>query len=63
MIKGEIEEIGEGVREVQQKMKEFSLDSNVPAVYLLGNTGSGKSTLTNYILGANLKVKKKGMKW
>ena len=33
-------------------MNQFSLDPNVCSTYLLGLTGSGKSTLINYLMGA-----------
>ena len=39
-------------------MKKFIVDPNAITTYLLGLTGSGKSTLTNYMMGANLSWKK-----
>ena len=44
--------------------KKLVLNPNIPMIYLLGLTGGGKSTLTNYLLGANLKGKQnKNKKW
>lgn len=57
----DIEDIGDleqKMMEIKEKLKGFILDSQAITAYLLGLTGSGKSTLTNYILGANLTFKK-----
>ena len=42
---------------VQRKMKGFTLNNRNTTVYLLGLTGSGKSTVVNYLLGAKDKLK------
>ena len=44
----------EGIKEVQAKMGPLELNSDAPTTHFLGPTGSGKSTLINYILGADL---------
>ena len=62
----QIDDIGnleERMLEIQQKMKGFNLNVHNTTTYLLGLTGSGKSTLTNYILGANLTYKKTMGEW
>jgi ribosome biogenesis GTPase A len=48
---------------LKAKLKSFSLEKNKITTYLLGITGVGKSTFTNYMLGANLTFKKKGVKY
>lgn len=62
----QIDDIGnleERMLEIQEKMKGFNLNAHIATTYLLGLTGSGKSTLTNYLLGANLSFKKTKGKW
>ena len=57
----DIEDIGdidEKIKEINEKLKGFMVDPNTVTTYLLGLTGSGKSTLTNYMMGANLNWKK-----
>ena len=45
------------IEDVHKKMEKFTVDNNNVAIYMLGLTGSGKSTTINYLLGA------KGLKW
>ena len=57
----DIEDIGsidQKIKEINEKLKKFIVVPNAITTYLLGLTGSGKSTLTNYIMGANLSWKK-----
>ena len=58
-----LEELEKSIEDVHQKMKRFYLNQDTTTCFLLGLTGSGKSTFTNYILGANLTYKKKLAKW
>ena len=53
-----LEELEKSIEDVHQKMKRFYLNQDTTTCFLLGLTGSGKSTFTNYILGANLAYKK-----
>ena len=53
----------EGIKEVQAKMGPLELNSDAPATHFLGPTGSGKSTLINYILGANLTPERVNGEW
>ena len=58
MQQSDLGELEQRIEDVQAKMKGFYFNPDIPACYLLGLTGSGKSTFTNYILGANLTYKK-----
>ena len=58
-----IGELETRLEEVQEKMNTFYLNPYTTHHYLLGLTGSGKSTFTNYMLGAELTYKKKLAKW
>lgn len=49
------------IEEVQRKMEKFNVNFDGTCIYLLGLTGSGKSSLITYLMGAKdqLKVEKK----
>ena len=44
-------------------MKDFYLNPDISTCFLLGLTGCGKSTFTNYMLGADLVYDKKKGRW
>ena len=54
-------QLEESIDQVHKKMERFTVDNNNIATYMLGLTGSGKSTFINYLLGAKdyLKVTKR----
>ena len=60
---GDIGDLEEKVGTIKHKMKGFTLNPDLPTTYLLGLTGSGKSTLTNYLLGAEMSFQRKRGKW
>lgn len=45
------------ILETQRKMEKFKVNQDATFIYLLGLTGSGKSTLINYLMGAKDKLK------
>ena len=58
MQQSNLEELEKRIEDVHEKMNKFYLNQDTTTCFLLGLTGSGKSTFTNYILGANLTYKK-----
>ena len=40
-----------GLKVIEDSLKHFSVNTKMEVVYLIGDTGAGKSTLINYLIG------------
>lgn len=58
-MNSDFESIESKLEELQEKLKIFTSDPYSVITYMMGLTGSGKSTLINYFMDANISYKKK----
>ena len=51
------------VAEAQKMMEDFKINPDMPTVYTLGLTGSGKSSFISYMLGSRPTFSKTGINY